>query len=427
MCLIAVIRASAPDDVAEKAVAAVGEAWAANPDGAGFAFAYEGRVVVRKPFYKKAPLLRSLRRCLARRHLGTGSDIMVHLRYATHGSLAEDNVHPHRIGFDNGLALAHNGVLSGYGSHAKYTGDSDTRDFCKKTFHEGSHEGILDPEYLRKLGFQIGSHNKFVIMGTDGIARFVNEHAGWWTEGVWYSQYAAMHKKPSFAGTAERWYEDADPDYESERAARYGRWNSETKRYEFSPVGAAPRDSLYRPKLTICGAEAAKAKAREEERAKEVSELLAAPLAQPGELDALLAGLHRLERKGGLVQYADSVGDIVCYFYDRRASARDRDATSQRIGQVLEARKKAREEAEAEAARAVIVNGAEEEVQRGCAPLAEQPPPVPSETPKKEEEPEEVALDYSGVPAGEQGVAPAEKAEEPRALRQVGCEPPGGL
>lgn len=110
-------------------------AWDNNPDGAGIAFQYGGRVQIEKGFMDKEEFLKNVLQ------MGdvTKMRVVYHLRIATHGSVSPGNTHPFPVSAKDKdlralyrsttLAVAHNGVIAGYGS---LKGDlSDTVDYIK--------------------------------------------------------------------------------------------------------------------------------------------------------------------------------------------------------------------------------------------------------------------------------------------------------
>ena len=104
----------------------------------------------------------------------------VHFRYATHGAVNEDNCHPFAIPDGRGY-LMHNGVISwcGYDAHK-----SDTAVFTSMLDDFTHSRDIAMRNELAKL---IGYGSKLCIMDSDYQFSLVNEDAGEWISGVWYS------------------------------------------------------------------------------------------------------------------------------------------------------------------------------------------------------------------------------------------------
>jgi hypothetical protein len=161
---------------------ALSQMWQANPDGAGYMFAYEGILYVRKPYYK----LRELVRAYTEEHkeYGAYSPFVLHFRVATHGSKNEENTHPHILA--NGEAgLVHNGILS---FDPPMSADiSDTVFFCRTVLAERATAQLTDDKFAGLLGEMIGPSNKLVIMDNAGNASIVNEGQGMWDGDNWFS------------------------------------------------------------------------------------------------------------------------------------------------------------------------------------------------------------------------------------------------
>jgi len=391
MCLIAVIPSRVEPSAVEGALRRIGISWDTNNDGAGFAFADGGAVTVRKPFYGKKQLLRALRRAIYKRALGK-SDLVVHLRWATHGSLARENVHPHVVGADRKVVIAHNGVLSGFGSKKSGEGESDTVEFLRTFYSESTAEEILHPKGLRALGIHAGSYNKFAALGPDGIARIVNETAGYWREGVWYSAWVAetvstrstsRYGNDSFYGDGCGW------------GGRYASYD--WKPYQGSRVASKAEPEretiVLRPKLELV----TKGEAESIARIEAARQTLAASGKLPPSEEAG-ARLNALIDQGS-GEIAPDVARALIEESERRRNEflADEKARHERITRAIERY--------------------HESKRSKYAPFLSAPAPAPA---APEAETEDPPLDYSGVPQAEQGVAPA-TPEGPRTIVQVGC------
>tara|TARA_Y100000310_G_scaffold41945_1_gene39269 strand:- start:494 stop:1219 length:726 start_codon:yes stop_codon:yes gene_type:complete len=149
-----------------------------NPDGMGFAYSENGKITIKKfrnftKFYKQYSK--------AVKTYGKTSDFILHFRYATSGvEKGVFNVHPFRV--SEKLAFAHNGVLS-VENHKK---KSDTQVF-NETILKKLPDGFLNNSGAVNLleGF-IGS-DKLVFIENNGKSVILNEDAGHWDGGIWYS------------------------------------------------------------------------------------------------------------------------------------------------------------------------------------------------------------------------------------------------
>lgn len=168
--------------------------YASNKDGAGFAYAKDGKVGILKGFFNfeefyKAYLPFQKYACL------------LHFRIATHGAVNPENCHPFEM---NGgkYALIHNGVLP-YSLHDGDKDKSDTKQFAElmetiMPLVDGhwQHEG-----FSKVVGEAIG-YNKVVILRGDGKAWLFNEHKGEWHKGAWYSNNG--YNRGSFSRACSR-------------------------------------------------------------------------------------------------------------------------------------------------------------------------------------------------------------------------------
>jgi hypothetical protein len=178
------------------------DAWEQNPHGAGFCYTTtSGRVVAVKGLMSLKSLVKRLLR-----HPTDEVDISIHFRWATSGLKNRDNTHPWVIG--SKLAVVHNGIFS----HVKDEPEvSDTgvwvRDFVGR-LHDAGLVQHLAP-YIER---DAGSWNK-VIIHEEGFAPLIlNEKAGTWKDGIWYSNenFGGPFQKYRYYGS--RWEDDYDYD-----------------------------------------------------------------------------------------------------------------------------------------------------------------------------------------------------------------------
>jgi len=130
----------------------------------------------------------------------------VHFRWATHGKVNTKNAHPFRVP-ETGDYVMHNGVLW----TAKLATDeaSDTRIFVQEYMqHFGPRTGNWRAEVLASIGYG----NKLLVMSDCGREfDIVNESAGEWLDGIWYSNtysivstnaYSYLTRAASFTSNA---------------------------------------------------------------------------------------------------------------------------------------------------------------------------------------------------------------------------------
>lgn len=191
MCVIALIPREKPVSQED-----LQKCWNRNPDGAGYMFAHGGKITVRK-FMAWAAFIEQFQRDHA--VLGPVADFVLHFRIATSGLIDLANAHPFKAGPDH--AFVHNGVL-GQGQGDK----SDTHLFRDRIAEPlfRKFPQALELETLTELikGY-IGTYNKMVFLRKDGLYRIVNESAGTWKDGLWFSNTSWSYEyKGSYSAPA---------------------------------------------------------------------------------------------------------------------------------------------------------------------------------------------------------------------------------
>ena len=161
-----------------------------NPDGAGYAFASGGKVLIRKGFYTWRSFWDDFRE-----HCPISGSALIHFRIATSGQIDGQNCHPFRI--TDSHALIHNGNLSG-----KLGLDCDTLSDTGLFVANIMRPTLLkSPKLLHNKAFQyfitetIGYANKVLVLdGKDNVTIF-NEKAGEWNKGSWFSNKSYTTEK----------------------------------------------------------------------------------------------------------------------------------------------------------------------------------------------------------------------------------------
>lgn len=154
--------------------------WQHNPDGAGYSFVKDGKVVFRKGYMKLKDFLNTYEVDEA---ANQESNFLIHFRITSQGSNTAENTHPFPI---EGGALIHNGTLTGTGS--KYgSGPSDTALFANQFSKNLTFDFVQT--HKSKLNLAIRG-SKLVMLYDDGSFQIINEDEGHWDKGVWYSNYS---------------------------------------------------------------------------------------------------------------------------------------------------------------------------------------------------------------------------------------------
>lgn len=150
-----------------------------NPHGGGYMFVEDGKLVIRKPFWKVGKMYESYREDYER--CGADSHFAVHFRLATQGSVNGSNCHPHEIK-PYECALIHNGCLP---FEEALSDKSDS--FILAEILSNYPSGFLSSVPLEELEDIVGGWNKVVILDSENNAVILNEENGHWENGVWYS------------------------------------------------------------------------------------------------------------------------------------------------------------------------------------------------------------------------------------------------
>jgi predicted glutamine amidotransferase len=159
-----------------------------NQDGYGYAIVTGEEIQVRHGLDAEQTIVQFD----ADRRSNPDGPALFHSRFATHGSTDTENCHPFRVGGDPRTVLAHNGVLPPVVQPGKTDPRSDTR--------------ILADDFLPVFGSMrirrnrirlqkwMTQANKIVILTVDRSftrqAYILNEDAGTWDGGIWYSNDA---------------------------------------------------------------------------------------------------------------------------------------------------------------------------------------------------------------------------------------------
>ena len=156
-----------------------------NPHGFGYAIIINGEIVIGKGLdYKKV-----VKEFMTLRRLNKGGDALFHSRLATHGEMTEANCHPFFVGGDKRTVLAHNGILP----VPTYDERSDTRVFAEDIMPTYDKAGGLDNPVVFNAIERWAAGSKILILTVDPKFKqsvyLLNEKAGHYNNGVWWSNY----------------------------------------------------------------------------------------------------------------------------------------------------------------------------------------------------------------------------------------------
>lgn len=157
-----------------------------NSDGHGYAIVTGDERLIIGRYMKADEAIEAFAADRARHPEGPA---MFHSRFATHGEETLDNVHPFPVSGDLRTVVAHNGILPATMQPSKGDSRSDT---ALLALRMGQRFGSLRHAGTRKaIESWMGYGNKLVVLTTNrkhsASAYILNEHAGTWVGGIWYS------------------------------------------------------------------------------------------------------------------------------------------------------------------------------------------------------------------------------------------------
>ena len=171
----------------------------ANPDGMGFAFFNKNNELVLnkevdvKKIERKIELFPIIRRNFI------DKAFLLHFRIATHGKISNRCCHPFRV--NETTVFCHNGILN-HNFGATKDGDlSDTMMFNKNVLQrlrKKDLDSMLSGKnsLLKELleGY-IGDRNKMILLNSKNQFVILNEKAGIWDKGCWFSNDSYKERK----------------------------------------------------------------------------------------------------------------------------------------------------------------------------------------------------------------------------------------
>lgn len=155
------------------------ESFNSNPDGAGFMYAEDGELYIKKGFMTYEDFFKEYKEHETK-------PCAVHFRIATHGSTDQENTHPFRVG--NNLGFIHNGIINNVDCSTDKT-KSDTNHFNTKylsQFYKRDSRFIFKEHFKDVIKSYIG-FSKLVFLNNKGHHTIINEDKGVWENGIWYS------------------------------------------------------------------------------------------------------------------------------------------------------------------------------------------------------------------------------------------------
>ena len=150
-----------------------------NPDGVGYSFISNSKMVTKK-YRNYNKFLVAYNEDVA--NYGKRSPFLLHFRMTTHGTNEGTfNVHPFKV--REGLMFAHNGIISQVDDHKKL---SDTQVFNREYLQKLDKSFLDNPAVVKLIEGFIGT-SKLAFLNVDGSYKIINESFGHWKNNIWYS------------------------------------------------------------------------------------------------------------------------------------------------------------------------------------------------------------------------------------------------
>ncbi len=162
----------------------IAASWMQNDDGAGFAYADGGKVVLNKGHMTLGSFMNEFQRARAKFE---DRNFLLHFRIRSKGAENAENTHPYV--YKHGVMI-HNGTLNGTGAQY-HTGKSDTAMFLDKFGDSFTYD------FLSKNKSELGTaiaYNKLAFLFPTGQYVIINEKNGQWQDDVWYSNNFAFNR-----------------------------------------------------------------------------------------------------------------------------------------------------------------------------------------------------------------------------------------
>lgn len=164
--------------------------WDANNDGAGIMYVDNGKIIVQRELHNFNEFMR-----IKRNADKIGGNIVLHFRIATSGGINEKNLHPFKI--NESVYFCHNGILD---INVPINSPINDTQIFNNYFMKGLPTQFYNNNAIMQLlEYSIGERNKFVFLDNTGQFHILNERAGIWDEGAWYSNQS--YKKYDYKNT----------------------------------------------------------------------------------------------------------------------------------------------------------------------------------------------------------------------------------
>jgi len=153
--------------------------WENNPHGGGFMYSDGNKVIIEKEMQSFKRYWKKFHE--AKQHYQSSSFIC-HFRISTHGKINEVNCHPFHV--NKGLGFCHNGIIY---NAPKSDNFSDTYMFNEAILKQLPNTFLKNDAQVKLIEQYIGNGSKLAFLNSKSEITIINENAGVWDDGVWYS------------------------------------------------------------------------------------------------------------------------------------------------------------------------------------------------------------------------------------------------
>ena len=155
------------------------EAYSANPDGWGILCTYDDQIISQKNITDFEEFWKHYVFTIGEQHI-------VHFRTASSGKISQGRCHPFYV--NENLAFVQNGNLFHYSNYFWNDDRTDTQRFNEDVLKKLHPEFLSIPEIRLALEkYNKDNFSRMIFMDLVGRVNIVNEEAGEWIDGCWYS------------------------------------------------------------------------------------------------------------------------------------------------------------------------------------------------------------------------------------------------
>ena len=189
--------------------------WKANPDGGGYAFIDGNNSLEQRHFMDKDDFI--LNYMQDHSDHGATSPFLLHVRWATHGSVTIANCHPFDVPMqgDSEMCMIHNGIIDKMNDVVKGTDLTDTEGLINEVLPLLSDEW-LDNASISAMVEDFIDYSKLAFLTTNPLLKhsmyILNSELGVWKDEVWFSNYSCFAYKSAASSYVYKGRSSSDVD-----------------------------------------------------------------------------------------------------------------------------------------------------------------------------------------------------------------------